>query len=208
MEDQVQGQRSEVKKGGKETPVLIWLAMTRNGWFEAHLVLHKDRLETVEELKWRNDFALHERTCQNCCCRPPSCTKWHIPEPLLQWKSRLSTYAPITGSHHPVHYSPLGTKISVELSRVIAQAHLCTVRTKWFSVKFAVYLPVLVSRECMLGKAKGQVVNNDSWPLYYRSSCRTYQSNMVLWLMALNISRSLLSWTPQHEPQRPPVNNA
>ena len=63
MKDEIERQRPKVEEGGKEAPILIPLIAIRSRVLEmAHLVLHKNHPEAVEELKWRDDLALYECT--------------------------------------------------------------------------------------------------------------------------------------------------
>jgi hypothetical protein len=70
---------------------------------EAYLRLDKHGSETVKKLKWGDNLALHKSTGENRRRRPPSCAKWHLPEPSLKRKARLSTDSSIASSHHLIH---------------------------------------------------------------------------------------------------------
>lgn len=62
MEEEVEGERAEIKKGCYESPVLrlSQLAIPRLLVTGSYLVLHKDSPEAVEELEWRDDMTLNK----------------------------------------------------------------------------------------------------------------------------------------------------
>jgi hypothetical protein len=70
---------------------------------EAYLRLDKHSSETVEELERSNDLALYKSAGENRRRRPPSGAKWHLPEPGLEGKARLSTDSSVASSHHLIH---------------------------------------------------------------------------------------------------------
>ena len=48
------------------------------------------------------NLALYQCTGNYYGCSQPSCTEWHLPEPLFKWKSSRASHATIS-SHHLVH---------------------------------------------------------------------------------------------------------
>lgn len=70
-----------------------------------YLRLDSDSPEAVEELEWRHDLALHQRTRQYGSGGPPSRAEGHLPEPCLEGESALSSESASPISHHLVHDS-------------------------------------------------------------------------------------------------------
>lgn len=107
----------------------------RNALVMPYLVLDKYRSEAVEQLEWRHNLTLHQRTGQDGGGRPPSSAERHLPEPGLEGESSLSSETTASISHHLLHVSNDAggsSKSNVQLSGTVAkrrkEEHICLLR--------------------------------------------------------------------------------
>jgi len=85
MENEVDGERTEVEESCKKSPVLRF---------------HKDGAEAIEELERSDDLALHQGAGQDGGRGPPASAEWHLEEPLFEGESSAQV---IGSAHHLVH---------------------------------------------------------------------------------------------------------
>lgn len=74
----------------------------------SYLTLVKDGPVAVEELKWRKDMTLNQRTGHDSRSSPPPRTDWHLEEPLLQRYLTQLAFAASEQSRHCVSWIRVG----------------------------------------------------------------------------------------------------
>lgn len=103
VEEEIEGQWSEVDECCQETPILLIVSMlcVRDSSPPcSYLTLVKHGAIAVEQLEGREDVTLYQDARQNCCCGPPSCANGHLKEPLFEWELSQRTVA---ASQHCSH---------------------------------------------------------------------------------------------------------
>ena len=90
----------------------------------AYLTLAEYSSKAVEQLKRRHNLALHERTREHCSRCPPSRAQWHLPEPLLERETSLTTYTAVSSTHHLIHIELVRSSASLGMFLVVVQERL------------------------------------------------------------------------------------
>lgn len=89
MVEQVEVEGPEVEERGYEAPVLFqcqYMRKMHRVEVETYLTPHKDGPEAVEQLKGRDNVALHQHACTEGGGHPPARAYGHLVEPLLERK--------------------------------------------------------------------------------------------------------------------------